>query len=877
MQGQLVGRATELQRLRRALRRGAIHAAVISGPAGVGKTRLAREWIQSAAQHRPTVSVTGTTATTPIPFGVFAPLLPDNLPADSPQFEVLQAARQSLFERATDGRGLALLVDDAHLLDDASAALVHQLVDNGDAFVVLTIRDDEPAPDPIVAVGKDDRVEWIELAPLDRDEVEALAEQLLDDPIDGAAAQQLWDRTGGNPLFVTELIRGGVEAGVLVCDGGLWHADGPLTVSARLRQVLAARLRDLPADQRDALQLVAAANRFELWLTAPLVNAAALAALEQHGLVTVEQDRRRETVAVAHPLYAETARAETRHLDGRELAAALASQLELAGLRRRDDLLRWATWQLQAGRPAPPARLLAAARRAKVALDPTLAERCADAAVAAGGGFDARLLRAEAMAAQGRTGDADAEFTELTAEACDDAERAQAALAHATSLLLHVGDRRVLDVLDAAAETVSDPAWADELRAMLVFSAAYLGELSRAVEEGGKLLARANLAPSAAVRTAVIHTYALVLVGRTESTDEAIEPGLTAARRHPEAFPIAEQLLVVTRVFALETSGRIRQAETLARNHYCQAVTDGSLELRGLWATNLGFALHFRGDLPGFARHLDEAVAALQQRDPVGMLLLALSLAALAHAMTGRRGRARRLLTVYDTHAEGRTPAFGTTWRHRVDAWLHPGGAGLDAAELALHAGQIAQRERHVAYGSLALHDAVRFGHPELVADLLDDFAGAAEGEFIPTLAAHARSLQCQNTTELDEVSRRFEAMGADLYAAEAAAQASHLHCGAGEQAAAQAARLRALTLAGSGASCPTLWRWIDRPGRLTDRELEISRLAASGLTDRDIAEQLTISPRTVSNHLASVYDKLGVAGRDQLAPLLVPTEPPST
>jgi DNA-binding CsgD family transcriptional regulator len=53
-------------------------------------------------------------------------------------------------------------------------------------------------------------------------------------------------------------------------------------------------------------------------------------------------------------------------------------------------------------------------------------------------------------------------------------------------------------------------------------------------------------------------------------------------------------------------------------------------------------------------------------------------------------------------------------------------------------------------------------------------------------------------------------------------------------------------------------------PGRteLTDRELEVLRLVAEGLTDGRIAKRLYVSPRTASNHLRSIYNKLGVPSR---------------
>ncbi|MFF5210189.1 serine hydrolase [Streptosporangium sp. NPDC000396] len=60
----------------------------------------------------------------------------------------------------------------------------------------------------------------------------------------------------------------------------------------------------------------------------------------------------------------------------------------------------------------------------------------------------------------------------------------------------------------------------------------------------------------------------------------------------------------------------------------------------------------------------------------------------------------------------------------------------------------------------------------------------------------------------------------------------------------------------------------VDLAARLTAQELQVIRLAATGMTNRDIGAQLFLSPRTVGYHLSNVYPKLGVAGRAALARL---------
>lgn len=53
--------------------------------------------------------------------------------------------------------------------------------------------------------------------------------------------------------------------------------------------------------------------------------------------------------------------------------------------------------------------------------------------------------------------------------------------------------------------------------------------------------------------------------------------------------------------------------------------------------------------------------------------------------------------------------------------------------------------------------------------------------------------------------------------------------------------------------------------GRLTPRQAEAVRLAAEGLTDRQVGERMGISPRTASNYLHQAYAVLGVRGRRDL------------
>ena len=124
----------------------------------------------------------------------------------------------------------------------------------------------------------------------------------------------------------------------------------------------------------------------------------------------------------------------------------------------------------------------------------------------------------------------------------------------------------------------------------------------------------------------------------------------------------------------------------------------------------------------------------------------------------------------------------------------------------------------------------------------------------------------------LDVISAEFEAAGLMLSAADSAAQAVALHDRAGERSKSAESSARALRLASrcGGAATPAI-RSAARPLPVSAREREIAGLVAAGLSNRDIADQLTVSVRTVEGHIYRACIKLDVADRDELAKIVRP------
>jgi DNA-binding CsgD family transcriptional regulator len=127
----------------------------------------------------------------------------------------------------------------------------------------------------------------------------------------------------------------------------------------------------------------------------------------------------------------------------------------------------------------------------------------------------------------------------------------------------------------------------------------------------------------------------------------------------------------------------------------------------------------------------------------------------------------------------------------------------------------------------------------------------------------------------LEDASLSFEAMGALLLAAEAAADAAVARRRANESRAAAANERRAATLSElcEDPVTPAL-QAIEVRARLTPAERETAMLAASGRSNPEIADELWVSRRTVENRLHRIYEKLGISGRDELTAALTPDSP---
>jgi DNA-binding CsgD family transcriptional regulator len=169
----------------------------------------------------------------------------------------------------------------------------------------------------------------------------------------------------------------------------------------------------------------------------------------------------------------------------------------------------------------------------------------------------------------------------------------------------------------------------------------------------------------------------------------------------------------------------------------------------------------------------------------------------------------------------------------------------------------------------LARHTAVRFGDPAQRVPLAQ-LARKVPGPYASAAAEHAAAWTSGDVSALLAVADRFAAAGLMLCAAEAAAQAELLaRRRLDPVATARASARTAELLAGcDGAWTPALAAAALPPG-ISERQHEIAELVAAGLSNREVADRLHLSIRTVEGHIYQACVKLGVSNRAELAALL--------
>jgi DNA-binding CsgD family transcriptional regulator len=202
-------------------------------------------------------------------------------------------------------------------------------------------------------------------------------------------------------------------------------------------------------------------------------------------------------------------------------------------------------------------------------------------------------------------------------------------------------------------------------------------------------------------------------------------------------------------------------------------------------------------------------------------------------------------------------------------AWVAAGqGAVTEAITVVLSAAERAAAIGHFAAEVICLQTATQFGD-RASAPRLRELESIVEGPRVGLAARFAEALRDGDAAQLASVSEEFERLGDLVAAVDANAQAALAYRRQGLRGSALGCSTRAAALAEQCGASTSALRQAGEPLPLTDREREIVMLIGEGLSNREVAERLTLSVRTVESHIYRAMLKTGTTSRDELAALL--------
>ncbi len=922
---EIVGREAQLRAVDRALEapgdaRG-LAALVIEGEAGIGKSTLWAEAVRRArdggwavisaravaGESRVTLATLGDLlgavdegvfATLPAPQAraVDAARLRADAPGGTVEARTLGVALRSILERLAAAGRLAVAIDDVQWVDPASAAaLAFALRRLPDAPILLLVarRTSLPVPFSLGDVIPDGRLTTVAVEPLSVGGLHVLLTLHGGRAPSRATLVRIHRASGGNPLFALEIARV-VEA------VGEPPAGEPLPVPADVLEILRRRLGAMPRSTRDVLLDLAVLGA---------ADADRLAAVEARDVrpdldaAVAEELLRLDAGAVefVHPLYAAAALAVASPAERRSAharAAATAATIEEAARHRAmateaTDASIAEALEDAAGQARRRGAPLAAAELLRLAIDRTPREDT-----------DARDRRRLALADElKRLGDAAAAIVELEAVAASDAThphvRARARLALATIHYETDGSTDVAVKLatDALGDAAGDPGL--EAHACAVLASVDWDDFrrhERIVADGERFLEQA------AVRDPL--TEQLLLLARCGVDVEAgqpldprmVERALELERVAPlpavsdrfsaslgtwmkvlDRYDEARPWLEATRLAAIDEgdegslpyalahlpelelwTGDWPRAEALAREHLEIADSAGLASQRNQALYNLALVHAHQGRFDEARAEIAEAAAASEAANDAWILSGVLPILGFIELSLGNASAAVAPLE----RARALRDGLGVTapWRPAPDLVeaLVATGALQRATEV-----QDEQERRLARYDRPAMRASAARSRGILL---------AATGQVEEAGEVLRRSLEAERATPiafdrarallaLGQVLRRLRQRGAARDAFAAAHEAFDRLGAPAWSERARAELERTGLRRGTGAD-------------LTESERRVAELAASGMTNRQVAAALFMSPKTVDANLGRAYAKLGIRSRAELGARLGRPEP---
>jgi ATP/maltotriose-dependent transcriptional regulator MalT len=910
-----VGRAAELEQLcwqLSAVRLGRSRLVVVEGEAGIGKSALIRRFLSEASDLR-VVTASGDEAEASLPYGMITQVIASAGTACLEAFPLLRGGPPSTADPLAVGGGLlgllgemqdsgpvALVIEDLQWIDNPSAQALlfafRRLI--ADRVLVLisarppVLRDMGEAWNRLLTT--DPRSLRMRLGGLSAAEVAEMSEAMGTGLLSSRGAHRLVEHTGGNALFSRALLEE-LPPGAL--DG---HPEDPLPAPESLAAIILPRLLALSDDAR---RLVSAAAILGVRTTLEAAGAVAgiadpTDALEEAlaARVLVEAGAFEDAISFTHHLVRQAV-------------------LDNLGLAQRRDLHLAASDVVEPG--AALAHRVAAARGPDPALARDLrtaadaahqrrahsraAEHYLQAARASEPGSTREHLLLSCIESYLRVGEvASAETVRPLVEALGPSARRDAALGHLALVSARSAEAEALLLSAWATHEVCGQARAGADAALLLGTLYVLSRSGQALTWTERALAT----PSPDEQWAAIACY-------TGGIARALVESPQAALATFAPLPDAPSLVPASQTDALTGRGMVKL--------WCDDLA-GAAEDLSVAATRVreGSQVHYPGQPLAF---LAEAEIALGRWDDAALHAeLAVSLAhdadrrwdypfthAIAAKVPALRGDWDQALAHVRT-AEEAAARFGarTALIFAAEARCTLGFARDDPAEVLRGAAVALGSGGGPCSGSgtgdrgpvllgrgwrpLHIWALIRLERLDEALSALDEFSTAAVSQQIPSRALRTGRL----VGMLADARGDFEAANQAFADARQAASkvllpfhralidldwGRSLRKSGKHKAALDSLSLARATLDGLGArpfvaACDAELRAMGRPApissnplaRLTPQEAAVAHLVARGLSNREAAAELYVSPKTIEFHLGNAYAKLGVRGRGQLA-----------
>jgi DNA-binding CsgD family transcriptional regulator len=829
---------------------------VLVGPAGVGKTVLARAAADRVVRRHPKAIshwISATASASRVPFGAFSHLV--ELTGAGEPVALLKEARTSLC-RGTGG--VLIVVDDAHLLDNLSATLVHQLAVTASAKLILTTRSGEPVPHAITTLWKDSLVTRIDIEPFDSAQTITLLEKVLGGPLETASANRIFNMSQGNPLYLRHLVEGAVAAQSLREVDGVWQLRGGMALNPQLSELIGRHLSAMPAHVQTVLEYLSVEEPLSVSDLEAVAGRDAIEDAEAAGAVSVTPRGQDLVVQSAHPLYTESLRATMGRLAARRVRTKLVERLTARGTTHVSDRLRLAALAIDSDRPPEVTDILTASWEAMRLGDLALGERLARGALERSDGLPARLALAHSLSWQGRGRETDDALSPVATDELSEWELTAWMLPKAANQFWMLKEsEQAVAFLTHMRQRISEPAPLNTIDSLLATFAMNSGHPAKAVEMATVVLDSPSADDLAVAWAASAAALSSARLGRFDDVDRLTERCLAA--QHPGLVRYAAGL---GQVLATLLAGKVAAASELARHHL--AFADFEQPGRAIGEVILGQVYIAEGNLKAAIVVLRQATAALKHTGyswgPAGQMHLTKALGQLGDTQ-GAVESLRKAQKSHGMRSELYAPELGL-----ARAWTLAASRDMPGAIAAARdAVRVAMRTDQRAMALLAVHDAVRLGDGAAV-DIATRINNDIDCAMGPVVVSHARALSDRDGAGLMQASNELAQFGMLCAAADAAAQAASVLAASGDRKGELTAKGRAAELARTcgDPSTPALEKVL-RPLPLTGREREVAVMVAAGLTNKAIAERISISVRTVEGHIYHACNKLDVADRTLL------------